>query len=59
MTKNDNEGGFIGHLTELRSRLISSFVFLFIFFIVCYFFAEYIYGFLVDPYAQAVKDGNT
>ena len=58
MTKNDNERGFIGHLTELRSRLINSFIFLFIFFIVCYFFAEYIYGFLVDPYAQAVKDSN-
>ena len=58
MTKNDNEGGFIGHLTELRSRLINSFIFLFIFFIVCYFFAEYIYGFLVDPYAEAVKNDN-
>ena len=43
-------------LTELRKRLINSFIFLFIFFIICYFFAEYLYGFLVDPFAKAVKD---
>ena len=59
MTKEFNEGGFVSHLTELRKRLIHSFIFLFIFFIGCYFFAEYIYGFLVDPFAQAVKDDGT
>tara|TARA_B100000131_G_scaffold97265_1_gene94427 strand:+ start:309 stop:1073 length:765 start_codon:yes stop_codon:yes gene_type:complete len=47
---------FIGHLTELRSRLIKSFVFLIIFFIICYIFSENIYNFLVKPYADAVKD---
>ena len=56
MSKNDKEGGFISHLTELRSRLIHSFIFLFAFFIICYFFAENIYSFLVAPYADAVKD---
>tara|TARA_B100001029_G_scaffold177161_1_gene181326 strand:- start:546 stop:1310 length:765 start_codon:yes stop_codon:yes gene_type:complete len=56
MTKNDNEGGFISHLVELRKRLIHSFIFLFVFFIVCYFFAEYLYGFLVEPYSNAVKN---
>ena len=59
MTKTINEGGFISHLTELRKRLINSFIFLFIFFVLCYFFAEYIYGFLVDPFAQAVKDDGS
>ena len=59
MTKNEKEGGFISHLTELRTRLINSFIFLFVFFIFCYFFAEYLYGFLVEPYAQAVKDDGT
>ena len=44
--KNDKESGFISHLTELRSRIINSFIFLLIFFIVSYFFAEYLYGFL-------------
>ena len=47
---------FVEHLTELRSRLVKSIVFLFLFFIVCYFFAENIYSFLVAPYADAVKD---
>ena len=58
MAKNNKEIGFISHLTELRERLIHSVVFLFAFFIICYFFAEYIYGFLVDPFAQAVKENN-
>jgi len=59
MNNEENEGGFISHLTELRKRLIHSFIFLFIFFIGCYFFAEHIYGFLVDPFAKAVKDDGT
>ena len=57
--KNENDGGFISHLSELRNRLIHSFVFLSIFFVICYLFAEYIYGFLVNPYAEAVKDDGT
>ena len=53
MTKPENEGGFVSHLTELRKRLINSFIFLFIIFIICYFFSEYIYGFLVEPFSKA------
>ena len=59
MSINDSESGFISHLVELRKRLINSFILLFIFFIICYFFSEYIYGFLVDPYAEAVKDDGS
>ena len=59
MNKDDQETGFFSHLAELRKRLIHSFIFLIIFFIGCYFFAEYIYAFLVEPYAQAVKDDGT
>ncbi len=59
MSKNDKEVGFVSHLTELRKRLINSFIFLFVFFIICYFFSDHIYGFLVDPYAQAVQDDGT
>ena len=55
MSNEENEGGFVSHLTELRKRLIHSFIFLIIFFVICYIFAEHIYGFLVDPFAQAVK----
>ena len=51
-----NKTSFVGHLAELRSRLVRSIIYLFIFFIICYFFAEDIYSFLVKPYADAVKD---
>ena len=49
---------FIEHLTELRSRIIKSIIYLFAFFIVCYFFAENIYAFLIEPYANAVKNDS-
>ena len=52
----DKETSFISHLTELRQRLINSLVFLAILFVICYIFSEYIYGFLVEPYANAVKN---
>ena len=56
--KENKEEGFISHLTELRKRLIHSFIFLNILFVVCYIFSEEIYGFLVSPYAEAVKDSQ-
>ena len=52
----NNQASFVEHLTELRSRLVKSVIYLFIFFVICYFFAENIYSFLVAPYAEAVKD---
>tara|TARA_B100000579_G_C22826894_1_gene853667 strand:- start:1631 stop:2404 length:774 start_codon:yes stop_codon:yes gene_type:complete len=58
MAEEKNENGFISHLTELRKRLINSLIFLSVLFVICYYFSEYIYGFLVDPYAQAVKNDN-
>ena len=45
MNDGDKDSGFISHLAELRKRLIHSFVFLILFFIGCYFFAENLYGF--------------
>ena len=56
MKNSDKESGFVSHLIELRKRLINSFIFLIILFIICYFFSENIYGFLVNPYAEAVKN---
>ena len=53
------QGSFVEHLAELRSRLVKSFIYLLVFFIICYFFAENIYSFLVEPYAEAVKDDGT
>ena len=52
----NKKGSFVDHLTELRSRLVKSFIYLFICFIISYFFAENIYRFLVEPYAAAVRD---
>ena len=52
----NKQTSFVTHLTELRSRLIKSIVYLFVFFIICYFFSDKIYNFLLEPYAQAVKD---
>jgi|TARA_Y100000994_G_scaffold237731_1_gene229601 sec-independent protein translocase protein TatC len=57
--ENNKETGFVSHLVELRQRLINSLIFLAVLFVICYFFSEYIYGFLVEPYADAVKkDGS-
>ena len=58
MTKNNNSGSFVGHLTELRSRLVKSFVFLIFLFVVSYIFSTDIYRFLVQPYADAVLAEN-
>ena len=55
----NKQSSFVGHLTELRSRLVKSIIFIFVFFIICYFFAENIYSFLLSPYAEAVKDDDT
>ena len=47
---------FASHFIELRSRLIKSLIFIFVIFVISYTFAEHIYNFLVNPYAEAVKD---
>ena len=59
MNQDEKDNSFISHLAELRRRLIHSFIFLLIFFVGCYFFAENLYGFLVEPYAKAVKNDET
>jgi len=52
----NKKSSFVSHLTELRSRLLKSIIYLFIFFIICYFYAENIYSFLLSPYASAVQN---
>ena len=56
MSEKSEESSFVSHLTELRTRLIHSLIFIFIIFVIGYIFAENIYNFLVEPYAKAVKD---
>ena len=54
----NKQTSFVGHLTELRSRLIKSIIYLSIFFIISYIFSENIYNFLVSPYEEAVKNDD-
>ena len=53
-----DSNSFTSHFVELRSRLLNSLIFIFIAFIISYIFAEQIYNFLVEPYANAVKNDN-
>ena len=54
----EKESGFIDHLTELRQRLIKSIIYVFVIFVISYTFAENIYNFLVEPYANSVKNDD-
>ncbi len=54
-----DSNSFTSHFVELRSRILNSLIFIFVVFIFSYIFADYIYNFLVEPYAQAVKDDQT
>mgnify|MGYP006137994275 CR=1 FL=1 len=51
-----NSNTFTSHFVELRSRLIKSIIFILVIFVIAYTFSEQIYIFLVEPYANAVKD---
>ena len=51
-----NSNSFTSHFVELRSRLLRSIIFILVIFIFSYIYAEHIYNFLVEPYANAVKD---
>tara|TARA_B100000035_G_C20985334_1_gene547523 strand:+ start:569 stop:1357 length:789 start_codon:yes stop_codon:yes gene_type:complete len=52
---NDSKLPLIQHLIELRNRLIKSLILISVLFITSYFFADIIYNFLVQPYANAVE----
>jgi len=58
MTQKNNTASFVGHLSELRSRLVKSFIFLILLFVISYFFSTEIYQFLVQPYADVVLAKN-
>tara|TARA_B100001057_G_C22737629_1_gene906451 strand:+ start:353 stop:1111 length:759 start_codon:yes stop_codon:yes gene_type:complete len=58
INESNKSESFVGHLSELRSRLVKSFIFLILTFIVCYFFSQEIYSFLVQPYSDAVIENN-
>lgn len=49
---------FLGHLAELRERLIASAIALGIGFAVCYFFSENLLQFLIEPLKAALPEGD-
>ena len=51
----DSKQPLLSHLSELRSRLIKTLIMLTVFFVIFYIFADNIYNFLVQPYANAVE----
>lgn len=52
----DNKMPLLDHLIELRNRLIYSLAALLVAFVICYHFAEEIFGFLVHPLVLALGD---
>lgn len=61
MTQEDidaTKAPLLDHLIELRSRLMKSLAGFLLAFALCYYFAEEIYAFLVQPYADATMGGN-
>ncbi len=53
MSLDEKDSGFVSHLTELRKRLIHSFIFLIVLFVACYFYAEHLYGFFSRPFCSS------
>ena len=52
----ETKAPLLDHLIELRQRLLNSFISVIILFFICYYFAENIYGFLVQPLADILSD---
>ena len=52
---NENKQPLLAHLVELRSRLIKTMIMITLLFFIFYLFADNIYNFLVQPYANAVQ----
>jgi sec-independent protein translocase protein TatC len=51
----ENKQPLLAHLVELRSRLIKTMIMITLLFVIFYLFADNIYNFLVQPYANAVE----
>ena len=52
---NENKQPLLAHLVELRSRLIKTMIMITLLFVIFYLFADNIYNFLVQPYANVVE----
>ena len=54
----ENKMPLLDHLIELRNRLIWSIAALLVAFVICFYFAEHIFAFLVRPLAEALGEGR-
>ena len=52
------EMSLIDHITELRKRLLWSFVYIIIIFIICFYFAENLFAFLAKPLVNLLDTDN-
>ena len=52
----DKKMPLLDHLIELRSRLLRCVIALFVAFIVCFYFADHLYAFLVQPLANILAE---
>ena len=52
------EMSLIDHLTELRKRLLWSFLYILIVFVICFYFADNLFAFLANPLVQLMDTEN-
>ena len=59
MTKNNlDEMSLIDHITELRKRLLWSFLYIILIFIICFYFADQLFAFLAAPLVNLMDTDN-
>ena len=58
IVNNHEEMSLIDHITELRKRLIWSFVYILIIFIICFYFADQLFSFLAYPLINLLDTEN-
>jgi len=55
---NPEEMSLMDHITELRKRLLRSFIFILVFFVICFYFADELFSFLAYPLVNLLDTEN-